>query len=457
MSASTGQLVLRPHPVLCFPWEDLPERRTGDAGLLLLREGPADYQSDAAGDEDQGQASRRPLPQKPSVLPEKLLARLWMARAGRRMRTTDGRKLRVLYPGRPAPGHGPDFRDAVIELDGRRVRGPVELHRVPSDWAAHGHSADPAYDDVVLHVVGEATGGGAPDMPTVAMDGSEPDIALDHDAPGLPLARLGEMNEAELRAALRRAGTARFRERTEAATEYVTSHGGEQVLYAGVMEALGYSENRAPFAELAWRLPAALLRSAALAFPAEHRPALLRDLLASASGLEAPSQVWLSLGGTPPMGRNAWRLAGVRPSNHPVRRMGAAAVLLAAAVPRGLAPTLAAACLEGPPALVCSLRAAPATASSQGGGASAALGEQRAREVAVNAVLPVLLAWAKAKRYRTLARACLACYQDFPALGDNTVTREARRLLGERGAKLRLSACEHQGLMRLYRRAVAGR
>ena len=84
------------------------------------------------------------------------------------------------------------------------------------------------------------------------------------------------------------------------------------------------------------------------------------------------------------------------------------------------------------------------------------LREQRAREIAVNAVIPVLLATSRATRDRALSRACVACYQTFPALGDNTVIREARRLLGQRGPKLRLSACEHQGLMRLYRRAVQG-
>lgn len=95
---------------------------------------------------------RRPL------LPERLLAKLWMAKAGRSLRTTNGRKLRVLYPGRPAPGHGPDFRDAVLEIDGQRISGPVERHRKPSDWRSHGHHLDAAYDNVILHVVSSRRG-----------------------------------------------------------------------------------------------------------------------------------------------------------------------------------------------------------------------------------------------------------------------------------------------------------
>lgn len=69
-------------------------------------------------------------------------------------RTVDGRRLRVLYPGRPAPGHGPDFRDALLELDGASLRGDVEVHRRPSEWRAHGHHQNPEYKGVVLHVVG---------------------------------------------------------------------------------------------------------------------------------------------------------------------------------------------------------------------------------------------------------------------------------------------------------------
>ena len=108
------------------------------------------------------------------ALPERLLSRLWRARTGRRLTATDGRRVEVLYPGRPAPGHGPDFRDAVLAIDGAPVRGDVEVHRAPSGWQAHGHGADASYDRVVLHVVGkDGPGGPSPDTPTVVV-GSRP-------------------------------------------------------------------------------------------------------------------------------------------------------------------------------------------------------------------------------------------------------------------------------------------
>ena len=66
--------------------------------------------------------------------------------------TQGGNYLRVIYPGRRAGSWGPDFRGALITLDGAVLRGDVEIHVRPSDWHGHGHGGDPAYDRTVLHV-----------------------------------------------------------------------------------------------------------------------------------------------------------------------------------------------------------------------------------------------------------------------------------------------------------------
>ncbi|WP_396590390.1 DUF2851 family protein [Allomuricauda sp. R78024] len=50
---------------------------------------------------------------------------------------------------------GPDFFNAVVEIDGQRWAGNIEIHLKSSDWYAHHHETDSNYNNVILHVVWE--------------------------------------------------------------------------------------------------------------------------------------------------------------------------------------------------------------------------------------------------------------------------------------------------------------
>lgn len=369
------------------------------------------------------------------TLPERLLSRLWRARTGRRLTATDGRRVEVLYPGRPAPGHGPDFRDAVLAIDGAPVRGDVEVHRAPSGWQAHGHGADAAYDRVVLHVVGkDGLGGPSPDTPTVVV-GSRPGRPRRSPPPPL-LAELASLDDTALRERLRASGEAWFAERAERLVAEAAALGADQALYEALMDGFGYAENRAPFVELARLLPAALLAAALRSAPEAAGAELLRSLLLAGSGMTPPNAEWRRYAGMAPMAPSAWRTAGVRPQNHPAARVECAARALAPHLRRGLAASLEAA-LE---------RSLSSALSAPG------LGAGRARTLLAAAVLPMLAADGGAD-----ARAAnLARFLALPALPANTITREAWELVrpGASLASARLSSAEHLGLQRLYRRAV---
>jgi len=71
--------------------------------------------------------------------------------------TTDGREVELIDPGLYNRSHaGPDFFNAKVRIGGMLWVGNVEIHQRASEWYQHGHDQDPRYNNVVLHVVGEA-------------------------------------------------------------------------------------------------------------------------------------------------------------------------------------------------------------------------------------------------------------------------------------------------------------
>lgn len=67
--------------------------------------------------------------------------------------TTDGQPLEVIDPGLHNRDSGPDFFNAKVRINGEMWVGNVEIHTSARDWYAHHHDSDPAYDNVILHVI----------------------------------------------------------------------------------------------------------------------------------------------------------------------------------------------------------------------------------------------------------------------------------------------------------------
>ena len=66
---------------------------------------------------------------------------------------TDGRPITISSFGFHNKDSGPDFSNGSIIIDGITWVGNIEIHINASDWYAHNHHSDKAYNNVILHVV----------------------------------------------------------------------------------------------------------------------------------------------------------------------------------------------------------------------------------------------------------------------------------------------------------------
>lgn len=308
----------------------------------------------------------------PAFASEAELQERWCAGLRGALRTEDGRPFRVVFPGVPGGGAGPDVRDAVIDLDGDELRGDVEFHLRAASWHGHGHATDPAYAGVVLHVVG-ANDGPAP--VTYHRAGRVIPMAVIPGQPALPAFEppCSHQPPKLVRVGLRALGARRLQRKAAAARLQLHRRGDAGLLYALLLETLGGPANRETFRNIAARLPLApLLERASAPEPATSADALYRLLGEAATGL--------------PFVRR-----GLRPAAFPERRLEAASGLVASLWPAG--PSWPDALAAPTPRIVRSLR-------------TPGIGADMATELAVNAVLPVAVAagrWREAAAAETLA------------------------------------------------------
>jgi hypothetical protein len=385
---------------------------------------------------------------------------------------------------------GPDFRGALVAFGTELRRGDIEIHLRSSGWREHGHHLDPAYNDVILHVVLDADG---PVAPCVRQDGTVvptvllapslqgPLAALPHDP---ALAALGALpadecvaqvtvaNRAAALALLDRAGDARLTAKAAQFEAAFTVASPGQVLYAGLLDALGYTRNRAPMARLAVALPLAMLESrlsagavrglfrqaAALLLGVGGflplTPAHIALAGVDADDVAAIDTAWIELGAPwreTRLAPDEWYLARSRPANHPLRRLLGLATMLARAGRSGLL----AAMLEGfgaeePRAGLAECQAfllgPPRDVDPHG----RFVGKDRAAEILVNVAIPFALAYASWSGDDHLAGAAAALWERTPPTGGNEATRATLARLGDPGLRLRTGRAQ-QGALHLSR------
>ena len=401
----------------------------------------------------------------PLDIPERLLANLWQRRAAQQasFRSPDGLRVRVLYPGRPGHTAGPDFRDALLEVEGvGLIQGDVEIHVRQRDWKSHGHGGDPRYNGVVLHAALEVqsattrlqSGQNAPVISLAPlMEDEEPETEDRSSSLWAILSGHGYPepgSAAEMGALLDRAGDVRFADKSRGFQTFLAEQDPDQTLYEGLMEGLGYRQNQHPFLLLAHRAGYEALHRAAVRLPVEERAPAIEYWLATLSGLLSPErgrpETLPRTGFGTPLSARVWHCFRVRPANHPLRRIAGAAGLVSRFLETGLVEGLRSIAATGKPSLLTSALAVP----SGTGPGPAPVGLGRARDLAVNVALPCLHGLAEMGGESGKAGTYLELYHRFGKLQDNELTREMTGQLiapGWRGAVC--NARRQQGLLHL--------
>jgi REP element-mobilizing transposase RayT len=266
------------------------------------------------------------------------------------LKTSEGESIEVEHPGDWNLEAGPDFRNAVLLIgkEKRRVSGDLEIHIHPGGWNQHGHADDPRYANVRFHIV-YFQGLEIPGLVQISLQETlsfDPRFSFENiDLTAYPYSipsgdfPMAGMHPDQKIQWLESAGEERLRLKAERFAFAMQNKNPEQVLWEELLAALGYKNNKAPFRQLAEILPLARLR--ALAKTPNEAYALLLGL----SGLlpANPDPKW------PPdtrkfirtvwdiwwkqseelkelaLKKSSWNLSGIRPANHPVRRLMASA------------------------------------------------------------------------------------------------------------------------------------
>lgn len=283
-------------------------------------------------------------------LPSELeLQALWFAGAfGREFRTTTGKTVRIVQFGEWNRGAGPDFIQTAVEIDGELRTGPLELDPTAADWETHGHGTNPAFREVVLHVVFRSDvrrtftrTSDHDEVPQIvitevqlgdALNRPQREVAIAH--PGRCVAPLKGLPPGALQRLLGEAASYRAGLKAARWLRTADAHGRDAALFQSTAETLGYRGNALPMRLLAQRAPLSLLKAegdAAEAILFGTAGFLSADLheLAPTDTREYLRGLWdtwwknrarceaISSRAIP------WKTHGQRPANHPHRRVGA--------------------------------------------------------------------------------------------------------------------------------------
>lgn len=427
---------------------------------------------------------------------ERLLQAIWQHQRLRRneLKTADGKMVRIFHPGFASVEGGPDFRGAVLQIGDDAPRsGDVEIDLRLNNWRAHGHDRNKNFQSVILRVVWD-------EAKSISSENASLVLSLKNylDAPigelhlsleneslrslpehlrGKCCAPLCGLDEAKLTELLNQAASVRFENKAAQFCARARNVGWEQTLWENLFRALGYKHNVWPMQSLAetkseWSCGA----NSAFEFQARLLgvSGLLPDELTCAqkSSDTYLRRVWdfwwRERDGFSDciLPRAAWKFHGLRPANHPQRRLALASHWLADKNFISKIENWSAAEISEKKFLHSLLEILQIERdefwswhwtfkSARLPKPQPLLGDARVTDLAVNVILPWLWirsACARPPGNKKIQGEIERRFFSWPAAEDNSILKLARqRLLGTANARILKTAAAQQGLMQIVR------
>lgn len=413
----------------------------------------------------------------PERIRERLVRCIWLDQLIKknRLKTLNGRKIKIISPGWWNTGEGADFRQAVIEIEGKRLEGEIEAHVYTSDWKGHGHHRDPRYGKIILHIalwdnrdkksIQDIEGRKIPQLILFPYLSNNLETLKENISPEkYPLAsstdfgpcypEIKEADPEKINQFLNLAGDTRILEKAEYFRKRADSVGWEESLYEGIMIGLGYKGLKEEFLELAQRVTIKDIRGILQKATAKEKVKSLQTLFFGVSGLlpEKPQkgydrestrclrklrELWEGMPGrfqTRVMESQRWRSLQMRPANLPSRRIAGMSHFLVRYLNRNIFIFFKKAIINQKLSLKYLLEIFNPEEDDYwnyrytwGGRRKKRpvrlIGKERVVIILVNALIPVMLAYARKKKDGRLEGILHGIYISQPSSGDDRITK----------------------------------
>jgi hypothetical protein len=427
---------------------------------------------------------------------ERLLQAIWQHQRLKRgeLKTIDGKIIRVFHPGFASVEGGPDFCNAVLQIGNDAPKsGDVEIDLRAGGWRAHGHDKNKNFQNVILHVVWDEEvqgskfkGQSSPEILSLqnALDATLAELSLSleneslrslpENLRGKCCAPLRELDEIKLAELLRQAARVRFENKAAQFRARAKNVGWEQALWENLFRALGYKHNVWPMQNLA-ETKSIWARGANSPFEFQARLLGVSGLLpheltraqkSSDTYLRHAWDFWWRERDEFEnciLPRAAWKFHGLRPANHPQRRIALASHWLAdknfiSKIEKWSAAEIADKKLLDSLLEILQVERDEFWSwhwtfkSARMKKSQPLLGDARVTDLAVNVILPWLWIRAKEGGSEKIQNEIERRFFVWPSAEDNSVLKLARqRLLGISNAKIFRTAATQQGLMQIVR------